>query len=240
MKELDNSEFKLLMHYLQENNDELLNERIQQSPQLLKKYTQLQQEMSFIEKQLHNYQPDIDYGERVWEKIADKLPDNKRENIFLNGFRYLIQGLNRPRFSLTGLTAIMAVFFISLLIIRPDVNTENISEQRLLAQNIHRHLTQTEIFLTQVSNTGTYQANYQRPAQQLLATNRLFKVALGDENPHLSALLSDLERVFLEMANQPTDNTRFLKPNQQRLNEQNLLFKVKTMAHQLDYEPITL
>ena len=246
MNDSKDDDYKLLMLYLEEHDDPQLKQQVSDCSELSGQFKQLQDDMHKLETQLEQYQPDEKYGAHVWEQIADKLETPQTaDNTTAQGWlsRWL-SGFHQPRFSFATVAGLMLVMTFSFFMLNRSIEqpTAPALDQRLLAQNIHRHLTQTEIFLTRLSNSNSgYQPNFHQTAQQLLSTNRLFKAALTDQNsPHLSALLSDLERVFLELANQPEDSSRFLHPNQQRVAEQNLLFKVKTMAHQLDYETIKL
>ena len=246
MKDAQDNDYKLLMLYLEEHDDPQLKKQVAENSELSKQFEQLQNDMNKLETQLEGYQPNEQYGAHVWEQIADKLeaPQQAETEQKHSWISRLLSSFHQPRFSFAAVAGLMLVMTFSFFMLNNTMQqpVAPALDQRLLAQNIHRHLTQTEIFLTRLSNSdASYQPNFHQTAQQLLSTNRLFEAALTDQgSPHLSALLSDLERVFLELANQPENSPNYLQPNQQRVAEQNLLFKVKTMAHQLDYETIKL
>jgi len=246
MNDPKDNDYKLLMLYLEEHDDPTLQQQVSDSEELSTQFKQLQDDMYKLETQMQQHQPDEKYGVHVWEQIADKLetPQQASATEKQSWLSHWLSGLPQLRFSFATVAGLMLVVTFSFFMLNRTIQqpAEAHLDQRLLAQSIHRHLTQTEIFLTRLSNsTDGYQPDFHQTAQQLLSSNRLFKAAVAEQNsPHLSLLLSDLERVFLELANQPENSPRFLNSNQQRVAEQNLLFKVKTMAHQLDYESIKL
>ncbi|MGJ8664529.1 MAG: hypothetical protein ACSHWU_12810, partial [Marinicella sp.] len=117
-------------------------------------------------------------------------------------------------------------------------------QEQLLAQNINLHLTQSEIFLTQVSN-GNDSFDSQAAAQRLLFSNRMFKQALVNHDSQFThQILQDLEPILLEHANGSPSNSTQSHGNQPQVNQAgvnwvsdnkatDLMFQIKAMKQQL-------
>ena len=109
------------------------------------------------------------------------------------------------------------------------------------AQNIQMHLTQSEIFLTQVSHQSNNTSGadtgmeLQTMAQRLLTSNRIYKKALaGYDSQFTQQVLSDLEPVLLEVANRSNTQLASKTVTANSANtSQKLLFQVKSMKQQL-------
>lgn len=239
-------EEKLLMIYLNEADKQDV-ETCMNSPEWCQRLDQLEADMQAIE---HNQKtpalPD-DYGQQLWNKIADKLvtDESTQTKPEPSGWLHKCQTwLFQPQFSLASLAGVMVLLMVAFIAGKQQgnegINTE--LREQLLAQNIQLHLTQSEIFLTQVSN-GTGAFNGQATAQRLLSSNRIFKQALAHyDGQFAEQILNDLEPILLEYANgAPTyDQSESRQQPQANLvnssNGKDLMLQIKAMKQQLAKE----
>jgi hypothetical protein len=104
--------------------------------------------------------------------------------------------------------------------------------QRVLEGAVHDHLERSEILLAQLvhATPGHTDLSSERSrARDLLEENRLLRetATRSGDRAH-AALLDDLERVFLDLANSPVQLSRQdVAELQQRIDNQSLLFRVR-------------
>ena len=188
--------------------------------------------MNLIEQAQTTRQLPDDYGEQLWAKIEGDIPDRPNQNPWFSGW---FDWLHQPRYSLASVV-LVAGFCVAAYLLGAHQSPSNGADwqNQLLAQNIQMHLTQSEIFLTQVANTPANAQNRQRNQQQaqyLLTNNRLFKNALKGQDSQLTqSLINQLEWVLLEHANNPDS---IQATNQTESTHNQLLFNVKAVKNQL-------
>lgn len=235
MKPID--EEKLLMIYFDEADKSDI-EACLKSPEGCQQLDQLEAEMNTIDTAQNTGHPlPEDYGQQLWNQIADRLPEvSPATPPVPTVWQRLTGWLMQPQYSLASVATVMALVLVAFFAGRQQ-NTGGLNadlQQQLLAQNIQLHLTQSEIFLTQVSN-GNGVGSGQLTAQRLLTSNRIFKHALaGQQGQVTQQLLQELEPVLLEYANGAPADTQ--QPRASWVNEQNsrgLMFRIKTMKQQL-------
>lgn len=237
MKPID--EEKLLMIYFDEAEkadiDQCLN-----SAESCRLLDQLEADMKTIDQAQNNHSLPDDYGQQLWNRIADRLPQSAEPPADqANRWQRFIGWMMVPQYSLASVATVVALVMVAYFSGRQqsDWNSNDALQQQLLAQNIQLHLTQSEIFLTQVSN-GNGISNARSTAQRLLMSNRIFKQALAGQNGQFtSQLLQELEPVLLEYANGAPADTQQPRPNW--VNEQNngqLMFRIKAMKQQLAHQ----
>ncbi len=233
------SEYDLLMVYLNECEDKQLEQQILSSPEACERLKQLEIEMNTIETTIETSQTDDDYGHQLWNKIAGKL--NQTEE--LTWLEKIKNRIFMPQFSIAGLAAVfVASLTFYMLGSYNNGPTQSIEKNnyanQLLAQNIQYHLTQTDLFLTQVSNMPEQSQTPMmlNTAKHLLSSNRIYKTALNNtpttekDNKKINQLLVELEQVLTEISNSSPDQ------KQNHLYEythDQLLYKVKTFNQQL-------
>ncbi len=237
---------KLLMIYLNEADQQEIDECLA-SPEKCEQLDQLEADMNAIEHIQNQHELPDDYGQQLWNKIADKLviEETNKPVSEHNGWLHKCRTwLFQPQFSLASLAGVMVLLMVAFIAGKQQgnegINTE--LREQLLAQNIQLHLTQSEIFLTQVSNgTGTF--NGQATAQRLLSSNRIFKQALTHyDGQFAEQILTNLEPILLEYANgAPTyDQSDSRQQPQANLvnssNGKDLMFQIKAMKQQLAKE----
>ncbi len=233
---------KLIMIYFNEADQKDIDDCLKSS-EACDQLDQLEADMNAIESAPEQHQLPADYGQQLWNKIADQLesPDvstSEQES----WWQKLQQMLMMPQFSLASFALVMGLVMVAFYAgqRQTGLTIDNQLQEQLLAQNIQLHLTQSEIFLTQVSNSnGSF--NSQSTAQRLLSSNRIFKQALANyDGQFTSQLLQDLEPVLLEYANgAAVGNPNQTHGQQPQVNwvkdsqSNDLMFQIKTMKQQL-------
>jgi hypothetical protein len=186
--------------------------------------------------------PGDDYGRRVWQQIAPRLPEKTAEWC-------------RPWFkpkSLGALAAVAAMLVMAFLAGRftkhdrpgNDVvaNKEQIRE-RVLVVAVGEHLGRSEMMLVELSNAAPRDpaqkhvniSAEQRRAEDLLDENRLYRqTALQQGDAALASVLDELERVLLDVAHSPDEVTPAqLEKIRQKIEAQGILFKVRVVGREL-------
>lgn len=163
------------------------------------------------------------YGREVWARLSPMLPGRCR--LWLNWW-----------FLAPSLAALLLVVFVAgMLTQRNGAGLANIppkARERVLLIALGDHLERSQIVLAELAHAtpGTLDEGEERAAaRDLLNENRLFRqtaARAGDRSQ--TALLDDLERVLLDIANGPsTLSPEDLQALQQRLQSDGLLFKVR-------------
>ena len=241
------SDKDLLMIYFKEAKQQEVDDCLKNTDSC-QRLDQLEADMNTIEQAQEpgnaQHQLPEEYGQRLWNQIADKLvvketKEQPQPNNWLQQLKSLVMV---PQYSLASFGLVAAMLMVAFYAGRQnnDVGLGVDLQEQLLAQNIQLHLTQSEIFLTQVSNdNGSY--NSQATAQRLLSSNRIFKQALAThEGQFTNQLLQDLEPILLEYANDSSGGT----PNQNHGQQpqanwvsdsksNDLMFQIKAMKQQL-------
>jgi hypothetical protein len=184
--------------------------------------------------------PGNDYGLRLWQQIAPRLPE-KRERWWQTWFE-------PKRLAAFGAVAalIIAAFFLGRRTRDPlpdvAVNKEQVRE-RVLVVAVGEHLGRSEMMLVELSNAepkdrGAKQVNIsaeQRRAEDLLDENRLYRqTALEEGDAGLASVLDELERVLLDVAHSPEQVTPAqLESIQKKIEAQGILFKVRVVGKEL-------
>jgi len=245
MKAVDDE--KILMIYFNEANKKDVDKCLK-SVACCQKLDQLEVDMKAIDNIQEQHNLPNDYGQQLWLKIADQIErpqdaSDKSSSDWLTRFKQI---LLMPQFSLASLVVVMGMVLLAFY--AGQQQNQGIlgqqTQEQLLAQNIQLHLSQSEIFLTQVSN-GNSKTSVQATAQKLLASNRIFKQALTQyKGQFTSQLLTELEPLLLEFANGTALKNNLRTPEQihgkqAKANWVNdslsndLMFQIKAMKQQL-------
>lgn len=187
--------------------------------------------------------PGDDYGRRVWQQLAPRLPE-KRKPWWQPWFEPKRLG------ALGALAAMLVIAFLAGRITKhdrpskPDVvaNREQIRE-RVLVVAVGEHLGRSEMMLVELSNAvprdpDKKQVNIsaeQRRAEDLLDENRLYRqTAMQEGDTALASVLDELERVLLDVAHTPEEVTPAqLEKIRQKIESQGILFKVRVVGREL-------
>jgi hypothetical protein len=164
------------------------------------------------------------YGSDVWVRLLPKLPAAKPRSAW---FRWWMVG---PAFA----TLLVVAFFAGMLVQHrrepPTLSAQ--ASQRVLRMVIGDHLDRSQILLTELVNAsaGSIDLRDERDrARDLLSENRLLRqTAARTGDPSHAALLDELERVLLDIANTPSSTSPAdLEALQRRIGSEGLLFKVR-------------
>jgi hypothetical protein len=185
--------------------------------------------------------PGADYGRRVWQQIAPRLPERPER---------WWQAWFEPR-RLAAFGAVAALIFAAFIAGRwtrrgpgPDniASTEQVRE-RILIVAVGEHLGHSERMLVELSNAepsnpAQKQVNIsaeQHRAEDLLQENRLYRqTALQEGDTGLVSVLDDLERVLLDVAHSPDEVTpKQLEAIRQKIEARGILFKVRVVGKEL-------
>jgi hypothetical protein len=163
------------------------------------------------------------HGAEMWTRVLAKLPAERPKNGWLRWW------VLAPAFA----SLLLIAFFAGRLsqVTRPP-QPQGISEtarERVLLMSLSDHLERSQIVLANVANAEPGSADLadeRDRARELLGANRLLRqtaARLGDETD--AALLEELERVLLDVANSPD-----LAQTQRQIDRDGLLFKVRVTS----------
>ncbi len=162
------------------------------------------------------------YGAEVWSRIAPQMQTARSIRKWFWAWTVA-----------PALAAVLAItFFAGVWTERQRASVSDKSRERVLLMAMSDHLERSQIVLTELvhASSGTLDLSDERErARNLLEENRLLRqtaMHLGDRRD--AALLDDLERVLLDLANgSPEANAEDLKMLQQRVENDGLLWKVR-------------
>jgi cytosine/adenosine deaminase-related metal-dependent hydrolase len=113
------------------------------------------------------------------------------------------------------------------------------ARDRVLVATVADHLDQSQRALLELAN-GSDDGAPDSPANQarageLVAANRLYRQSASQAGEaSLASVLDELERVLIEIANQPPDVTRReLREIRRRIDDEDLLFKIRVLSSQV-------
>lgn len=162
------------------------------------------------------------YGREVWARLLPRLPAQKHR-------RPWVRWWTAP-----ALAAVVVVAFVAGMLTqqRRQIGFPAKARERVLLIAVSDHMERSQIVLTELLNaapTDIDLAGERDRARDLIDENRLLRqtaLQLGDR-PY-AALLDDLERVLLDVANSPADLPREqVEMLQRRIENEGLLFKVR-------------
>jgi len=183
-----------------------------------------------------------EYAEAVWNRLRWRLDRKKR----------------RTWQSLAAIAAVLAIAFVTgqwwearqhrstttqpagirSTVATPVAQTQAAPNDRLLILVVGDHLESSERVLTELANADPKKRldldGQQKRAQDLVVSNRLYRQSANDRgDTRMSAILSDLEPVLVELANAPSTLTpEQVRAIQRRIDAQGLLFKVRLISAQ--------
>jgi hypothetical protein len=199
--------------------------------------------------------PGADYGARVWQKIAPRLPERRRarwwefdSSSIAAGWRAWLEP--RRLAALGAAAAIVIVAFVAGRVSKPTVTptetaTADTSQirQRVLVMAVGEHLGRSEMMLIELGNTEPENSKQKevnisterRRAEDLVEENRMYRqTALEQGDTALAGVLDELERVLLDVAHSPGEVTPLqLDEMQKRIAARGILFKVRVVGKEL-------
>lgn len=185
--------------------------------------------------------PGEDYGRRVWQQIAPRLPNRCA--------RDWSEWFATRRLAGAGAIAVMIVAaFLMGRYWRPSGPVTSSADagkvrERVLLVAVSGHLDRSEMVLIELSNAGpdtaskkliNISAERQR-AEDLLEENRLYRQSAQEQgDAALASVLDDLERVLLDVAHSPQEVTPAqFEAIRQRIEARGILFKVRVVGKDL-------
>jgi hypothetical protein len=194
--------------------------------------------------------PGEDYGRRVWQQIAPRLPEKRGHWwSFLFVAPQRVNWLEPRRWVAAG--AIAALVVAAFLAGRATKHGGEVAvavdqgkvRERVLIMAVGEHLGRSEMVLVELANAepqvaGQKQVNIsgeQRRAEDLLEENRLYRqTALEQGDTALASVLDELERTLLDVAHSPQQPTPAqLEGMRQRIEDHGILFKVRVVGKEL-------
>ncbi len=166
------------------------------------------------------------YGAEVWTRLLPRLPQQNRKPWWLRTWTLA-----------PVLVTLLLIAFVAGMFTQRErqagFSTE--ARERVLLIAISDHLERSQIVLSQLLNSNPADLNIvdqRERARDLLSENRLLRqtAAHGGDLVH-AALLDDLERVLLDIANSPSAiSSADLVALQRRMENQSLLFKLRVTS----------
>jgi hypothetical protein len=197
--------------------------------------------------------PGADYGARVWQKIAPRLPERPPvrwwqfdASSFTAGWRAWLEP--RRLAAVGAVAAIVIVAFVAGRVTKPPVPvavTADSSQirERVLVMAVGEHLGRSEMMLIELGNAEPASRQQKeinisaerRRAEDLVEENRLYRqTALEQGDTALAGVLDELERVLLDVAHSPGEVTPLqLDEMQKRIAARGILFKVRVVGKEL-------
>jgi hypothetical protein len=173
-----------------------------------------------------------EYGREVWARLAPRLPAAKQKRAWFKSFQWV----TAPALAALLLAAFFAGRFEERRMrsntTAPATGIPEKARERVLLLSLSDHLERAQIVLTEIENAspGSDEFSSERDrAHELLGANRLLRqtaARLGDLTD--AALLDELERVLLDVANSPPIlSSADLERLQRRIGHEGLLFRVR-------------
>jgi hypothetical protein len=174
-----------------------------------------------------------DYGEQVWQSIRSSLPVYEKPD--RRWIRFW-----RPVGWAAACALLLAVAFIAgrqwerQQAPSVAVAADPLAGQRVVVVVLGDHLDRSERLLVELNHAGSNDVTavpLRGEARELLANNRLVRQsALRTGDLKVEASLDRLERLLVELANQPDEpNERALNRLRQEMNTDGLLFDIRIL-----------
>jgi hypothetical protein len=186
--------------------------------------------------------PGEDYGRRVWQQIAPRLPEKRA--------RWWHAWFAPGRLVAVGamVALVILAFWLGRITKPPKQGGSDFADagkvrERVLMVAVGEHLGRSEMVLVELANTQPRQGQRlvnisaeQKRAEDLVEENRLYReTALQEGDAAMASTLDELERVLLDVANSPDEVTPAqFEAIQKRIEAQGILFKVRVVRQGLD------
>ncbi len=174
-------------------------------------------------------EPGVDYEERVWRRLAGRLPKPNSRWAAWSWPRALAFAA-----SMAGL--LVAAFFLGRASVKPPQPISARASQRVLLVALGEHLERSQMVLAELVNSAPDEElpidSERQRAADLVDENRLYRqTALKDGDRATADVLDDLERVLLAIARGPEKlEPGELEELQKRIQDQGILFRVRVLG----------
>jgi hypothetical protein len=203
-------------------------------PECAARYAKFKQDLARIQP-IANWKRSVDYGEHVWGTVRPKLIPYQKEA--------------EPRSAWTLWRAGALAFGCALLLLagffggryweRVTATKANSAgnaqaARRVVLVVLTDHLDQSERLLVELehadSSDGAENAQLQSEAQELLASNRLYRdTARNVGDPGVASALDQLQGVLAEVADGPTLTAADLDRMRKEMNIEGILFEIRVL-----------
>ncbi len=181
-----------------------------------------------------------DYGERVWETLRPQLiPYEKKPTGWLGWAGWRGGASWKTAAMAVGCAMVLAAAVLGGRYWERSTKKVSIAEspqatQRVVLVVLGDHLDRTERLLVQLEHSqspdSTENAQLQSEAQELLASNRLYRVTASNTgDAALAGALDRLEGVLAEIANNPNLTAGDLKRVRNDMNTKGILFEIRIL-----------
>jgi hypothetical protein len=231
------TEEQLISHYYGELDNPLEGVKHLESCEVCgARFAALDSDLSLMKAASIPDRPD-DYGRRTWQRLQPRLEDKAVRtgpNSFLS-----------PQWKLAAAAALLVVAGFVVGRFGPGRQVplpepvSKVARSRILMATVADHLDQSQRALLELANESDAGAPDsfadQARADELVAANRLYRQSASQAGEaSLASVLDELERVLIEIANQPPDVTRGeLREIRRRIDEEDLLFKIRVLSSQV-------
>jgi hypothetical protein len=237
------TEEQLIEHYYEESpQPSRIADHLRECNGCAEIYAKLRSDLDAIEP-ITAPARDAAHGEQVWQSIRNFVPIYRQKQQRLSQRFSYLKGL---RFA----TACILLIAVAFLAGRqwenyqrpPQIQTaaNNPTRQPIVLVVLGDHLGRSERFLVALrhGDSGESTALVKAEAQDLLSANRLYREsATKSGDPAFAAALDLLERVLVEVANEPDDaSPARLAELQKELNTDGLLFEVRVLRSHVQDE----
>jgi hypothetical protein len=176
-----------------------------------------------------------EYGDRVWETLKPQLIPYEKKTLGWRGWTYW-----KTAAMLASCAILLTAVFLGgrywerITTKKPNVVSTPQAAQRVILVVLTDHLDRTERLLVQLEHAGlkdrTDSAQLQSEAQELLASNRLYRVTASNAgDPELAGALDRLEGVLAEIANDPKLSTADIERVRKDMNTKGILFEIRVL-----------
>jgi hypothetical protein len=231
------SEEELIDHYYGESAPASHMERhLKVCAKCAARYSALERDLSSV-KSLVPPERGEGYGEEVWRSIRGSLTAYEGRKWKWPGL-----GFRRPLVLATACALLMAAAFIAGRVWQGRRTPQTVAvasdpqaRQRVVVLVLGDHLDRSERLLVELNHANGQDPSEAPPiqteARELLAANRLLRQsAEHSDDPALDAALDRLERLLVEVANEPNGLTEAdLNRLRQEMNIDGLLFDVRVL-----------
>ncbi|MGI8782570.1 MAG: hypothetical protein ACR2L2_02825 [Acidobacteriota bacterium] len=234
------SEEQLVLHYYGESEESASIEQHLGDCVACRAQYQAIEEVLAAASTLQVPERDETYGRRVWERVQWELKHPRP--LPQPGLSRLSSGW-LPRWALAGAAAALVLLsFLAGTWWKRDPQMGNRDAapgvERIVLVNVGEHLERSQMILVELTNAASasdLDAAMLRSSEDLLAANRLFRqTATQAGESGVAGVLEELERILMEVANNPSElSADQLEQLRERIESRGLLFKVRVVGSQL-------
>lgn len=234
MKHLNEEE--LIAHYYGESESPAaISEHLRECPECAQSYAALERDLTEI-KPAPVPLRDAAYSEQVWQSIRGSLPvySPRPKKSFRGWFTLNPWALAAA----TTCLLIAAAFFAGRqwehrnATTATNLTNSEGAKERVVLVVLGDHLDRSERLLVELKHADpSTEAPIQAEARDLLSANRLYRESVKQAgDPTMAAALDHLERVLIEIANEPAGLSQArLDELQKEMNTDGLLFQVRVL-----------